>query len=357
MPLIAYERKRPGPETAAVIRQVNTVLSEHAAEGYDLTLRQLYYQFVAHDLFPDDRTWSWDEARKRWYRDPEGTKNADPNYKWLGSIVNDARMGGRIDWHHIVDRTRNVRAHPHWDDPADVVASVAKQFRVDLWEDQPRYVEVWIEKDALVGVIAKAAGQYDVPYFSCRGYTSQSEMWSAAQRLLGKVTEGKAVTILHLGDHDPSGIDMTRDIEDRLSLFLGTDWALSQGCDHTTSQANLKATVNQAMDKFEVRRIALNRDQVDQYDPPPNPAKMTDSRFAGYLAEHGDQSWELDALPPKVLAELVTDELGTLIEWDAWEAADARQVEGRELLSKASERWAELAAQLDDGNGDGQAMV
>ncbi len=109
--------------------------------------------------------------------------------------------------------------------------------------------------------------ELDVPYFSCRGYTSQSEMWAAAQRLLGYIwaKQRQHVTILHFGDHDPSGIDMTRDIRERLSLFCGGEG-------------------------FAVRRIALNMDQVRQYDPPPNPAKLTDTRVDAYLRKYGDDS-------------------------------------------------------------------
>jgi hypothetical protein len=332
---IAYESKRFSADTLAAIVQANQILDEYAAAGYDLTLRQLFYQFVSRGLIP----------------------NTERSYKRLGSIINDARLSGYIDWDSIVDRTRNVRMTTHWDDPADIIDATARSYKVDLWEQQNSYVEVWIEKDALVGVIQGVSTELDVPYFSCRGYTSQSEMWSAAQRIGKQVQAGKNITILHLGDHDPSGIDMTRDIEDRLRLFIATDYAhykMDQDPDWDSySKANQDTTmrqwVNEALDRFEVRRIALNMDQIDQYQPPPNPAKITDSRAAGYIAEYGDESWELDALPPDVLSGLVREHVEGLIEDQAWDDAQERERDGQRLLRQASARWDEI---VDSLNGD-----
>jgi hypothetical protein len=333
---IAYESKRFSADTLAAIVQANQILDEYAAAGYDLTLRQLYYQHVARGLIP----------------------NNERSYKRLGSIINDARLAGYIDWDSIVDRTRNVRSTTHWDDPADIIDATARSFKVDLWEQQNSYVEVWIEKDALVGVIEGVSTELDVPYFSCRGYTSQSEMWSAAQRIGKQVQAGKNITILHLGDHDPSGIDMTRDIEDRLSLFIATDYAhdlmdKTEGWDEldkSDQDSMIKQWISDALDRFEVRRIALNMDQIDQYQPPPNPAKVTDSRAAGYIREYGYESWELDALPPDVLSGLVRTHVEGMIEDPAWDAAQEREQDGQRLLRQASRRWEEIVESL---NGDG----
>jgi hypothetical protein len=333
---IAYESKRFSADTLAVIVQANQILDEYAAAGYDLTLRQLYYQFVSRDLIP----------------------NVERSYKRLGSIINDARLSGYIDWDSIVDRTRNVRMLQHWDDPADIIDATARSYKVDLWEQQNSYVEVWIEKDALVGVIEGVSTELDVPYFSCRGYTSQSEMWSAAQRIGTQVQAGKRITILHLGDHDPSGIDMTRDIEDRLRLFIATDYAHWQ-MDRTAnwdelSKANQDSTVkqwvNDALDRFEVRRIALNMDQINQYQPPPNPAKLSDSRAEGYIREYGYESWELDALPPDVLSGLVRTHVEGMIEDPAWDAAQERERDGQRLLRQASQQWEEIVDSLNGGS-------
>src|SRR5258708_1263085 len=300
MPKRCYVPRNFSPSSLAVITQANEIIAAYTAQGYDLTLRQLYYQFVSRDLIP----------------------NKQSEYKRLGSIINDARLAGLIDWNAITDRTRELRSLSHWEDPAEIVDPIAKQVRIDKWATQPCRVEVWIEKDALVGVFERVCQELDIGLLSCRGYTSQSEMWSAAQRLIrysrgdGNGTSAQEVVVLHFGDHDPSGIDMTRDITDRLELF-GTP--------------------------LDLRRLALNMDQVQQYEPPPNPAKETDSRFAGYIQTYGHESWELDALEPDVLAGLVRTEIQKLIEPTAWKAAVANEKKQRALLQAVSGRWEEVA--------------
>ena len=239
MPKIQYISKRFRDSSLQIIAHANSIIEEYQAQGYDLTLRQLYYQFVSHDLIP----------------------NLQSEYNKLGSIINDGRLSGLIDWETIVDRTRNVCSNSHWQSPKEIIDACAKQYEIDKWKDQPYRVEVWIEKDALVGVIEGICTELDIPYFSCRGYVSQSEMWSASQRLLQHIRCDQEIKILHLGDHDPSGIDMTRDIEDRLRLFM---------------EEELPIDFNEVVT---VHRIALNYDQIRQYNPPPNPAKTTDSRF------------------------------------------------------------------------------
>lgn len=253
-----YEEWNPTPTSQAIVRQAIEICVEYAASGYDLTLRQLYYQFVARALIP----------------------NTQRSYKNLGSIINKARLAGLLDWSYIVDRTRNLEDLGHWENAEEMLRSAASNFMLDRWKDQDYRVEVWIEKDALTGVIERICTELDVPYFSCRGYTSQSELWRAAQRQLGYEAEGKDGIIIHLGDHDPSGIDMTRDIKDRMWTF----------------GANVI-----------VDRIALNWDQIELYDPPPNPTKLTDSRAGGYIRRFGNESWELDALEPSVMTELVNN--------------------------------------------------
>ncbi len=256
MACITYVPKTFTSASRANIQLAREIIAEYVQSGFDLTLRQLYYQFVARDLIP----------------------NTQRSYKRLGRLINDARLAGEIDWEHLVDRTRALQSLSNWETPADIIRSAACSFHVNLWEGQDFRPEVWIEKDALVGVIEPICNSLDVPFFSCRGYTSQSEMWRASQRLRRYSSEGQTPVVIHLGDHDPSGIDMSRDIKDRLQLF-GSD--------------------------LEFIRVALNRDQIDLYSPPPNPTKVTDSRASAYMAEHGDESWELDALDPAEMETLI----------------------------------------------------
>jgi hypothetical protein len=300
LPKITYTPRDFKPATVAMIDQANAIIEEYQAQGFSLTLRQLYYQFVSRDLL----------------------RNRQSEYNRLGSVINYARLAGLVDWEAIEDRTRELVALSHWTSPSDIVRAVAQQYRIDKWDGQPTRIEVWIEKDALVGVIEGICQTNDVAFFSCRGYTSQSEMWVAAQRLERYLDDDQDVIILHLGDHDPSGLDMTRDIEDRLRLFLEGD-----GYD---------------AGKLEVRRIALTREQIDQYNPPPNPAKITDSRFAGYEAEHGSESWELDALEPSVLAALIRDAVDETRDDDEWSEKVEREDREKVELKFASDNWPKI---------------
>jgi hypothetical protein len=323
---IAYETWKPKGEAVDTVRKAIAVCTEYQQRGYDLTLRQLYYQFVA-------RGW---------------LGNTQANYKRLGDVVNKARMAGLLDWSFIEDRTRNLEKRPHWADPAGVIDSAASSFGMDLWTDQPTRVEVWVEKEALAGVIERAADRYDCAWFACRGYVSQSEMHAAGQRLGRYIEGGQNVVIVHLGDHDPSGIDMTRDIAERISTFIEQDF-LNAHVDEFDGDRVRVSTLRAAMAErcdgrvpFEVRRIALNEDQIEQYDPPPNPAKLTDSRAASYVSRFGDQSWELDALDPQVLDDLITEAIEDVIDLDAYEAAHAAQEDHRTLLNTTSARWSDV---------------
>jgi len=288
---ISYVPKRFAATSLAVIEAARLIIAEYRAEGFTLTLRQLYYQFVARDLLA----------------------NRQSEYKRLGTIVSDARNAGLIDWETIEDRTRNVRENSHWGSPAELLAACADQFRFDLWEDQPYRPEVWIEKDALLGVFEGICEELDVPLTSCRGYTSQSEAWAAGRRLRKHGQHGQTPIILHFSDHDPSGIDMTRDLAERLSLY--------------------------AEREVSVDRLALNRAQIEQYEPPPNPAKVTDSRYAAYLLVHGDESWELDALEPRILTDLVRTAIERLQEPKAWDSMLRLQDAARRRLRKLSQTW------------------
>lgn len=302
MPKIQYQDIKFTSGSRDIIAKANAIIAEYTAAGFDLTLRQLYYQFVARAFLV----------------------NKDSEYKRLGSIINDARYAGLIDWLSITDRTRNLRANSHWTTPGSIIGSAAYSYANDKWIGQPYRPEVWIEKDALVGVIAGVCTELDVPHFSCRGYTSASEVWAAAQRLLSHKRHNQNPIIIHLGDHDPSGIDMTRDIHDRLSLFCGFD--------------------------VPVKRVALNFDQIEEFNPPPNPAKVTDSRSDGYIAEYGTESWELDALDPRTLEEIVRAAINEIINQDLFDEAKEHEENDRRILTAASERWADVAAYLEGEN-------
>jgi len=294
MPRLCYIEKNLRADSLTIIAQANEIVDEYAAQGFTLTLRQLYYQFVARGLIA----------------------NHDRSYKRIGKIISDGRVAGLIDWDAIEDRTRWLRKNPAWDSPEEIVSSCAAQFNFDMWENQTHRPEVWIEKDALIGAIEGVCSELEVPHFSCRGYASQSELWRAGRRLRGWNRAGQQPIIIHLGDHDPSGMDMTRDVLDRVSLFAETD--------------------------VPVIRIALNMQQVEEFDPPANPAKLTDARAAGYIEEFGDESWELDALDPKTLSRLITTAVEKVRDDEAWEEMIEKRDDARATLRAVSDKWAEV---------------
>lgn len=265
------EAKRWIATTKKYLAAVTAVCEEYRLQGYRLTLRQLYYQLVSKDLIP----------------------NQQKEYKRLSHFLTQARMAGLVDWDIIEDRIRVPKKNGEWDSIQDIVASAVHSYRLPRWDDQDNYVEIWVEKDALSGVLSPIASQYHVALMVNRGYSSATAMHDAARRLRNHGDEGDNVTILYLGDHDPSGEDMVRDVEDRLRIF---------GC------------------QAKVKKIALTMEQIEKYNPPPNPVKMQDVRSGGYTAKHGDSCWELDALKPDVLHKLLLKEIKKLIDMDRYNA-------------------------------------
>lgn len=298
---IQYETFNLRQKTLDLIEQANEIIEEYQAQGFMLTVRQIYYQFIARDLLPEE----WKDPRT-------GSKNNFKSYGKVNSFINSGRLTGLIDWWAIEDRTRFLRGNIQWNSVTESLQTAASSYRRNSRETQDYLVEVWIEKDALVGMIDSICRELDVDFFACRGYVSLSEMWRAAQRIQ---QAGKCV-ILHLGDHDPSGIDMTRVIQTTLNTF---------GCEDV-----------------EVRRIALTMKQVKKYDPPPCPAKLSDSRAKEYIATYGDESWELDALAPNVIKELIRSNVEALTDQAKREVVLDEQEQEKGKLEHIAENWEEL---------------
>lgn len=269
--LEAFIEKRFYGGGTKLIEQANGLITEYAQQGFSLTLRQLYYQFVARGWLP----------------------NSLKSYKMLGRAISQGRLAGLVDWAAIEDNVRYLQGTNTWRDPKSIVAESAGRYKEDTWRDQPYQPEVWVEKDALAGVVAPACNALRVNFFACRGYTSQTAQYDAGKRFERYEADGKKVIVFHLGDHDPSGIDMTRDNAERLELF-----------------ARYKVTV---------KRLALNMKQITQYNPPPNPTKDKDVRSAGYRKKFGTDCWELDALEPRVIDALIRTNVERLIEREKWE--------------------------------------
>lgn len=264
MTLIKYKHINFQRKSLALIQKANEIIAEYTELGYVLTLRQLYYQFVARALI----------------------KNSHRSYKNLGELINNARLTGMMSWEAIIDRTRNLRGQNTFQNPQDMINGMINSYAIDLWKNIQVHLEVWVEKDALIDVVAKACNKYQVDFFSTRGYCSQTEVWNASQRFNQYTDADYKVQIIHLSDHDPSGINMTEDLNNRMRAVFQTP--------------------------VRIKRLALTMDQVECYEPPPNPVKQTDSRCPDYQEKYGDESWELDALPPQIIEGLIHDEIEKL---------------------------------------------
>lgn len=309
MPKTEYKHLQFHDKTRRTIETANGIIEEYQQAGYSLTLRQLYYQFVARGLIP----------------------NSDKEYGNLGTIINNGRLAGLIDWNAIVDRTRTLRKNSHFDNPQDILKTAADSYRINTRATQDYYLEVWVEKDALIGVVEPICSSLDVPCFSCRGYVSQSAMWLAAQRINTEACWGseekyiekglRKTIVIHLGDHDPSGVHMSIDIQNRLKMFLAS----------TTK----------------VLRIALTMAQVKKFQPPPNPAKLTDTRSRTYIEQYGDLSWELDALDPKVLSSLIEKTVKKYTDEDKREKLLDQQTFEKSQLRYVSDNWKDLDIEVE----------
>lgn len=272
------------------IEKMGTIVGEYQAQGLRLTARQLYYQFVSRDYIP----------------------NTPSEYKKLTSLLADARYAGLVDWDAIEDRGRVPERSSEWPNIESLVDSALRSYRLPRWSTQPRYIELWVEKQALAGVLQPLAREFHVTLMVNKGYSSASALYESANRMIAAsaVSGGeRPVTVFYLGDHDPSGEDMVRDIEARLQEF--------------------------EVARCRVIKIALTMDQVNQYNPPPNPAKISDPRAKAYIERFGDRSWEVDALPPDVLTRLIRHAFEAAIDVSAMDAVKAQEKRDKDRLRKA----------------------
>lgn len=291
-----FINKRFNSKSVDTINKAVEIIEDYMAQGHSLSIRQLYYQFVSRGYIENDQK----------------------QYKRMVKLIADARLAGLVDWSAIEDRDRNLMGGDGgFENVEQYFQSIGTDYDVRWWEGQDNYVEVWVEKKALEGVVSKTCSRHSVSYFSCKGYSSQSEQYKAGKRFLRMQDQGKDCYLLHLGDHDPSGIDMTRDNNQRISMFAN----------------NFGIQVN---------RIALNMDQVEEQKPPPNPAKENDSRYAKYVEEHGKSCWELDALDPTYLDNLIDKEIKNLIDIDVMEARKELGREGRAELEAIANNYDEI---------------
>lgn len=303
------------------LAQIVQVIEEHQAAGIRrMTSRQLYYRLVAANIIPNN-------AR---------------SYQNLTTLLTDARYAGFIDWNFIVDLGREPLIPTQYEDINELADAAVASLRYDRWEGQGRYVEVWVEKQALQSVLEPIGDELHVPIVVNKGYTSASSMYRSAVRLSQQKQAGRKTFVIYCGDLDPSGDDMVRDIGDRLREF------------------GVVPTIT---------KLALNLDQVREYECPVNPAKSTDSRFQGYAdkfmsdpdyaaicdAQGVDpnevHSWELDAIPVAELDRLVREAVKKhIVHPELVEEIKEKEQADKRAMRKAAEAIArgEFSADEDD---------
>ena len=273
----------PRAKTRAIIQAAAEVLQQAEDQGFRFTLRRVFYALVSANIIA----------------------NTERSYKSLSVTLDRARWEGLLPLTCIDDLGRIVDVPQAWDNPRQFVLLASQAYRSDWWAEAETKVEVWAEKQAVSGILGPLAREYGVPFLACRGYSSLTALAEASGRL-----DGEPADIIYVGDHDPSGIDMDRDLQERMHR-LGAYCGLV--------------------------RIALTPGQIEEHQLPPQPTKSTDSRAWGYSDEF-EGSWELDALPAPVLVGLVRDAIEERLPPDFEERREADEA--------ARSRIADLGANL-----------
>jgi hypothetical protein len=301
-----YEERRFAAKTQRVIDQANEIVEEY--EGQNLTLRQLFYQFVARDLL----------------------ENTMRNYKKLGDILRNARMAGLVSWDVLEDRTRGLRGWSGgYDGPADAIRQASWTYKEPRWETQPAKVEIWIEKEALSGVLTDPCYENRCDYFATKGYPSISSLKEAADRMKRRYDGDQKTVILYFSDHDPEGLHMPQQVGEALA-----DFGVHE-------------------DMLEIRRMGLTMDQIRQYQPPPSTAKSGSSRIDWYHDETGtDQAWELDALKPAVIQDLIRREIEDIRDEESWQESIESERRGKEIMEKISRNMDRILDFLDEDDDE-----
>jgi hypothetical protein len=219
------------------------------------------------------------------------------------------RRAGEIPFSWIADTTRWMRKPTTYSSLENMLKRTAEAYRRSVWDNQEAYVEIWLEKDALAGVLYEATSVWDVPLMVTRGYPSLSYLHSAAEAI---AAQDKPTYLYYFGDYDPSGLDIPRKVE----------------CD-------LREFAPYADIEFE--RVAVSPAQIASMNLPTRPTKRTDSRAKGFIGE----SVEVDAIPPKVLRDIVSDCITRHVDERSYEALlHAEKSERSSLMSLINNRAA-----------------
>lgn len=266
--------KRFNGSSKSVLEFISKALDKNSAEGYSVTLRQMFYLAVNANVM----------------------ENEEREYKRLCSIVSDARLAGLIDWESFPDMMRQTRIVETFSNTASFLNTIDEQYYEDLWKYQKNHVEVWVEKDGLIGTLERTCKLYRVPLFVSRGFSSHHSMYEASLRLRNKIKKGKQVILLQVGDFDRNGLLMSEDSIKRIRMFAKSD----------------------AIDSV---RVCLNEDQIRYYNVPKDPRSTS-----------REDRWEVDAIDPASLNRLVMSSIAYYGEGELFTKATAQESANRQAL-------------------------
>ncbi len=330
-------------DKAVILSAIISICEDYQSQGYSLTLRQLYYQLVSKDLIP----------------------NHDKVYKKLSSLKDEVVYSGMVDWSIFEDRGRIPQRSYFEHSIKGALERTVASYALNKQIGQPNHIEVWTEKDAISDILSRVTRPNTIHLVVNKGYSSSTAMYGAYQRFMRAIEAGKKIVILYFGDHDPSGLDMIRDIKDRILFFMNNgsvredlhdlmyDWAYPDGnmtdeCDEYRDDQDCYCVEPNSDDgeehfdhelafikhHFRVRPIGLTMEQIEEYKPPHNPAKITDPRAKDYVKKFGQKSWEVDALKPAVMTEIVRSAIKEETDIDIQNNVFAKQETDQKKITK-----------------------
>jgi hypothetical protein len=294
----------------AVAEAILRITLAYARQGYTLSLRQLYYQLVTGNVIIND----------------------DALYRKISSIKDDLVYSGALDWSFIEDRTRKPWLSYAVTGIENSLEDTIDQYKLNRQKGQPVTLEIWSEKDAISGILRRVTSKYHVRLNVNKGYGSSSSFYSAYQRAVESLNEGRPFYIGYFGDHDPSGLDMIRDIKERI------DFMLNNG-----TQLNATGIECFYQGFFKVVPIGLTMKQIKKYGPPENPAKLDDPRADKYVQTYGPVSWEVDALKPPVIVEIAETWVLKYLEESLYQKMLRKEERHKKALREATDK---LVAEL-----------
>jgi hypothetical protein len=234
---------------------------------------------------------------------------ADDDMARVYRLLKIAREQGTIPWHWIVDETRELEQVSTWDNPEEYVEAVSRSYRRDFWNQQPVRVEVWSEKGTVRGLLKPVLDEYGVGFRVMHGFSSATVAHDIADD-----NDGRLLIALYVGDHDPSGMWMSeRDLPARMEKYGG--------------------------DHVQVRRIAVTRKQTRGVPSFPASDKESDPRYEWYVKNYGKRCWEIDALDPNDLRDIVQQAIKDEIEPEAWDRCATVERAERESLRTVLDSW------------------